>query len=234
MRKNSELFRRIYSNKMIKRIDKKIKLMGNNYKIDVITFINIRVLSSLILFFIILYLSRIGYIVGPVVTIIYYYLFEYVLLDSKINERRIKLEREAIHFFEVLTLSLDTGKNLEEAIVVTIANVTGELATEFENAMKEVSFGKSMVEALKDMEKYIPSENINNIVLSLCQSSLYGSSVINNLYDQIDFIREKRKMEIKSAISKIPIKISVISVLFFVPLILIIILGPVLLDFIGR
>ena len=40
-------------------------------------------------------------------------------------------------------------------------------------------------------------------------------------------------METKAIISKIPIKISIISVLFFVPLILIIILGPVVLQFIS-
>ena len=99
--------------------------------------------------------------------------------------------------------------------------------------MREVSFGKSLVEALTDMEKRIPSDNINNIVLSLTQTDLYGSSIIQNLYEQIDYMREKRSLEVKSEISKIPIKISVISVLFFIPLILILILAPVLLNYIG-
>ena len=234
MNKSDEIFRRIYSNKMIDRIEKKIKLLGSSYMMNAVRFINIRVLSSLIVFFVILYISKFGYIISPVITIIYYYLFEHVMLDSKINNRRIKLEREAIHFFEVLTLSLDTGKNLEEAILVTISNVDGDLSNEFKNAMREISFGKSMVEALKDMERYIPSININNMILSLSQSSKYGSSAIKSLYDGIDYIREKRKMEIKAVITKIPIKISIISVLFFVPLILIIILGPVILQFISR
>ena len=61
----------------------------------------------------------------------------------------------------------------------------------------------------------------------------YGSSIISTMYNQIDYLREKRKMEIKAQMSKIPTKISVISVFFFIPLILLIILGPVLLSFIG-
>ena len=56
-------------------------------------------------------------------------------------------------------------------------------------------------------------------------------SVIENLYTQVDYLREKRKMEVKGRIAKVPVLISVISVLFFVPLLLIIILGPVILEY---
>ena len=83
------------------------------------------------------------------------------------------------------------------------------------------------------MQKKIPSDSINNIILALTQANVYGSSIISTMYNQIDYLREKRKMEIKAQISKIPTKISVISVFFFIPLILLIILGPVLLSFIG-
>ena len=62
---------------------------------------------------------------------------------------------------------------------------------------------------------------------------LYGSSIIRSLYNQLDYLREKRKLEVKAEISKVPIKISIISVFFFVPLVLIIILGPVLLSYIN-
>ena len=81
------------------------------------------------------------------------------------------------------------------------------------------------------MQKHIPSESINNIILALTQANIYGSSIISTMYNQIDYLREKRKMEIKAQISKIPTKISVISVFFFIPLILLIILGPILLGF---
>ena len=39
-------------------------------------------------------------------------------------------------------------------------------------------------------------------------------------------------MEIKGRISKVPVLISVISVFFFIPMLLILILGPILLDYI--
>ena len=103
---------------------------------------------------------------------------------------------------------------------------------EFKETLREVTFGKSLVEAVNDMQERIPSESINNIILSLNQANFYGNNVIDNLYQQVDYLREKRKMEVKAKISKLPIKISVISVLFFVPLMLLIIISPILLSYI--
>ena len=233
MFKNKEVFRRIYNHKMIEKVEKKIKLLGVNNKMDAIDFINLRIVLSVIFFFMILSISKFGYILAPILTIVFYYLFGYYLLDSKIKKRCQNLESEAIHFFEVLTLSIDAGRNLGDAINVTVSNVNGELALEFKEVMREVKFGKSLSEALRDMEENIPSANINNIILSLTEADIYGNSIINSLYTQIDYLREKRKLEVKAVISKIPIRISVISVLFFVPLILIIILAPIILEYIG-
>ena len=90
-----------------------------------------------------------------------------------------------------------------------------------------------MTEALNDLQASIPSDTINNMILSLTQANLYGSGIIKSLYNQIDYLREKRKLEVKAEISKVPIKISIISVFFFVPLVLLIILAPVLLEYLG-
>ena len=154
-------------------------------------------------------------------------------MDKRIRDRQIILETEALSFFEILTLSLETGRNLSEALNVTVSSSNGELASQFREVLRETSYGKSLTEALEDMQSSIPSDTINNIILSLTQANLYGSSIIHSLYSQLDYLREKRKLEIKALISKVPIKISIISVFFFVPLVLIIILAPVLLEYIS-
>lgn len=226
-----EFIKKIYSRKYVKKIISKVKLLGSKSNIDPYDFMICRLFTSVILFCICLYSLKYGYIIGPVATVIYYFVFQDVFLDSKIRNRNMMLEKEAMHFFEVLTLSLETGRNLAEAIDVTTSNVNGILSDEFKESIREVSFGKSLSEALYDMQERIPSDTINNVILSLTQSNVYGNSVIENLYNQIDYLREKRKMEVKGRISKVPVLISVISVLFFVPLLLIIILGPVLLEY---
>ena len=228
-----EFVRKVYSDRYVDKFIDKVNLLGTNKKINLYNLIIARLSSSIIIFIIVLYFMKYGYILAPVITFLYYMLFNQVVINSKIKKRMVKLENEAMHFFEVLTLSLETGRNLVEAIDVTTANVSGILVDEFKESLREVQFGKSLNEALTDMQKRIPSENVNNIILSLTQANLYGNSIINNLYGQIDYLREKRKLEVKGKISKVPVLISVISVLFFIPLLLMIILGPILLDYIG-
>jgi len=226
-----EFVRKLYNKKYVDKIVMKNKLLGINNKMDIYDMIVVRLITSILLFIIVLYTVKYGYLFAPLGTILYYYLFSRTMLEDKINKRMRELENEAMHFFEVLTLSLETGRNLNSAIEVTTNNVSGKLTDEFKEAIREVKFGKSLTEALTDMQMRIPSESINNIVLALTQANLYGNSIIDNLYMQIDYLREKRKMEVKGRISKVPVLISVISVLFFIPLLLILILGPILLGY---
>lgn len=225
--------KKIFSKKQVNEIDKKIKLLGTTTKLNCYHFLNIRFYGMLIVLAIILYYNNHGYILAPIVAWLYYKAITYILLNERIKKRQINLEMEALNFFEILTLSLETGRNLQEALNVTLSSCEGELADEFKEVMREVKYGKSLTEALNDMQENIPSDTINNIVLSLTQANLYGSSIIKSLYNQIDYLREKRKLEVKAEISKVPIKISIISVLFFVPLILLIILAPTIISYIG-
>jgi len=225
-----EFIKKIYSKKYIDKIVSRVKLLGNS-DVEPYNLLICRLITSVILFCICLYFFSYGYIIAPIATIVYYNIYNELFLNNKIKNRTTILEKEAMHFFEVLTLSLETGRNLAEAIDVTTSSVDGVLSNEFKEAIREVSFGKSLSEALNDMQERIPSDTINNVILSLTQSNLYGNSIIENLYTQIDYLREKRKMEVKGRIAKVPVLISVISVLFFVPLLLIIILGPVLLQY---
>ena len=226
--------KKLYRKKTVAEIAKKINLLGVSTKLNTYEFLNLRFFGMILVFFLTLYLSNFGYILAPIISFFYYKGITYFLLDKKIKERQNNLEMEALNFFEILTLSLETGRNLQEALNVTVNSCEGELVSEFKEVMREVSFGKSLTEALEDMQSSIPSDTINNIILSLTQANLYGSSIIKSLYNQIDYLREKRKLEVKAEISKVPIKISIISVFFFVPLVLIIILAPVLLNYIGK
>ena len=226
--------KKLYSKNQVKEIDKKIKLLGVSTKIDCYLFLNLRFFGMIILFLAVLYFSKLGYLLAPLIAFIYYKGITYVLLDSRIKERQMRLEREALNFFEILTLSLETGRNLQEALTVTLSSCEGELVNEFCEVLRRVKYGKSLTEALEDMQENIPSDTINNIILSLTQANLYGSSIIKSLYNQIDYLREKRRLEVKAEISKVPIKISIISVFFFVPLVLLIILAPVLLGYLGN
>ena len=230
---NKEFVKKIYRQKDYDKIDEKIVSLGNDAILDTLTFCNIRLFSSIVLFFVIMYTTKQGYITAPFITILYYYLFYFVFITIPINKRTVKLDYQALHFFEILTLTLESGKNLEQAIKITCDNVDSELSKEFNKVLFELNFGKPLMDALDDMRKRIPSETINNIILNITQTHIFGNSILDTMYNQIEFLREKQILQIKGQINKIPNKVSIVSVIFIVPLILVLILGPYLIDLIG-
>jgi len=231
---SNSFIRKIYRKKDIKRIQVKLNLLGNQKNLTPEKYLNIRFFTTVIVFLITLYLAELAYIMAPLVAIVYYYGFYYLTLTRPINERAKKLDREALHFFEILTLTLESGRNLENSLEITVCNVDSELSDEFKKTLLETKFGKTLIEALEDMKNRIPSETVNNIILNITQTDNFGNSILETMYNQIDFLRDKQILEIKGQINKIPNKISIVSVLFIVPLILLLVLGPVLLQFLGE
>ena len=225
-----DFFTRLYTKKSVEQVNKKVLLLGDNFKMSISKYMTLRLLFCIFTFFMTVYLFDFGYIIAPVVFFATYYLFTYLTLDREIKKRGRKLNREALEFFEILTLTLESGRNLEHALEITVFNVESELSSEFKKTLFEVKFGKSLVEALEAMKKRIPSETINNIILNITQTNVFGNSILETMYNQIDFLRDKQILEIKGQINKIPNKISIISVLFMVPLILLLVLGPVVIN----
>lgn len=222
---------KIYRSSTLDKIQTKINMLGGKIKYDAVSFMNIRVFTSLVLFIIVVFSGSLSFIYAPFVTAVYYVLFEYIFIDSNLKKRERKLDYEALHFFEILTLTLESGRDLESAIEITCFNTKSELSDEFKRALFEMKFGKSLMEALEDMKKRIPSEIVNNIILNIVQTSIFGSSILDTMYNQIEFLREKQILAIKEKINMIPNKVSIVSVIFIVPLILILLLGPFLIEF---
>lgn len=225
------LVKKIYSKNTIEHMERKIKLLGSNTKYKTLTFLNTRLIICIILFIVLLFSSDKGYIIAPIYTIIVYVLSEYLLLDYPIKKRGKKLEKEALFFFEILTLTLESGRNLKHSLDLTCENVDSEISEEFKTMLAEVKLGKSLNEAMESLKGRIPSENINNAILNMMQSNTFGNSIIDSMYNQIDFLREKQMLDVKASIQKLPTKVSIISVIFFVPIMMLIILAPVLINY---
>lgn len=231
--KNNIAFK-IYRKKSIEKIDSKVKLLGIYNNLQTLTFLNIRLILTIVIFVLVLIISQYGYILAPIVVALFYIFSEYYVIDYKIKIRRKKLEKEALFFFEVLTLTLEGGRNLKHALELTAENIDSEISAEFKKTLAEVKLGKSLNESLEAMKKRIPSDTINNSILNMIQSNTFGNSIIDSMYNQIDFLREKQLLDVKAEIAKLPTKISIISVIFFIPIMMLIILGPVLIQYIMK
>ena len=230
--KNRNISYYIYNKKTIERIKTKVNYLGLEKNIDTFSFLNFRFISCILLFIILLFFTKYGAILSPIGVIVYYIAIEKILLDAQIKKRRKRLEEESIFFFEILSLTLETNPYLKGALELTVRNIDSSLSNEFKKMLLDVKLGKSFSESLIDLKKSIPSDAINTIILNLTEASLFGNSISDSLKNQLNYLREKKILEIKGEISKLPTKISVLSVLFFIPIMLLLILAPLLLEFI--
>ena len=136
-------------------------------------------------------------------------------------------------YFQVLALTLESGKNLQGGIELTCNSIDSEISDEFKKTLTEIKLGKSLNEALVSMKTRIPSEEINTVLLNIKEASLFGNNIIESLNNQIEYLRDKKLLSIKSKINKMPLKISVVSVVFIIPIVLLLVLGPVLINFLS-
>lgn len=221
---------KIYPKKIIKKYNSKIELLSDDTKLNVRKFLYYRLIGSIAIFLVLAIFSKYSYLTAPFYTLIYYFGITYLLIDYPIKRRTLELEHEAIFFFEILELTLESGRTLSQALEITSENVDGKLSNEFKKTLNEVKMGKSLIESLKAMKERIPSDTINNTILNMTESSIFGSNIISSINNQLDYLKNKELMDIKAKITKLPTKISIISVVFFVPLIMLIILSPVILE----
>ena len=142
---------KIFRKKDYLEMNRKFSMIPNS-KINGEVFLSLRLTLTLVTFISLLFITEIGYIYAPLGAILVYYLITYICLLKPLKLRVEKLDFEALDFFEVLTLSLESGKNLEQALEVTTNVVKSELSEEFRKALYEIKFGKSLEEALNALK----------------------------------------------------------------------------------
>lgn len=220
------LVNKIYTKESIARIKKKNKQFGAEHDYNVDLILGNHLIISLFIF--LMALMQTTLLKSIIIVAIYFPLAEYLFFDYRLNKRRKKLEKQSTFFFQILCLTLESGNNLKNSIDLTCKNMDNELSREFKKAMEDMTLGKSLNESLDDLKTRIPSDTINNIILNLMESNIYGNNMIDSLNRELDYINDKIILEAKGKINKMPIKISIVSVLIFIPLLMLIIIGPII------
>ncbi len=222
---------KLYRNKTLNRIDIKTKFLGSNKHLNIFTFLNIRLVITLLLFIFFLTEFKYGYFLAPLISILFYILIEFFVYDIPIRIRKKELEKDALIFFEFLALTLKTGHNLRESLTIATQNMNNELSFEIEKVLLEVNLGKSLKEALENLKKRIPSDSINNIIMNLIAANNYGTNINEDLKISLDYLKRKKILQNKIKISKIPVKIGLVYVLLYIPTIVFITLAPLLVNY---
>ena len=78
MNEDHYIEKKLYSKKTIYEIEKKINLLGVSTKLTVYRFLNLRLVGSVVIFCLVLYFSKFGYLLAPVFCISYYVVITYI------------------------------------------------------------------------------------------------------------------------------------------------------------
>lgn len=232
MQLEEEIVKRIYRKKTIEKYRKKDIYLDN--KKDTYTkFLFFRIFSSILVFVVSFIILDRHTSISLLITVLFNYLCVYFKYDIKIKEKEKKLESDANLFFEILLITLKSGKNLNNALELTVDSVDNNLSDIFKSVMDEANYGKTLHEALIQFKDRIPSSEIRNIIIDLTESYISGRDMVTCLEKDIKSLNDKRIYNIKTYINKLPIKISIISVFLLIPLMLLLILSPVILEYFG-
>ena len=192
----------------------KAKIALNGYNVNPLVFIYMRLFSSLILFIVLLFLVNYGYIIAPLITVLYYIFIEIVVLDSGLKKRVEEIENDALEFMPIFLLSLKNGRNIKKSLQYTTEIVDNTLSSEFAKVLYDEKVGKSLDEALIKMKTRIPSDLVVNMIVSIIEANRLGNSISDSINTQLSYIDNKRKTRIISSYKIVPLKMAFISVVF--------------------
>lgn len=233
--KINDFYKSIYSENALRNLQTKFLYLSYDKKIDINRFLTTRLFISILAFSYAILFLKTGFFLAPILFLVAYFLYEYLYLDLKIKKRAKDLETDSIFFFEVLGLTLQGENNLKLCMQITCDAVSNNvMSDEFKKCLNDVKLGKSFSESLNDLMKRIPSKSVSNVLLNIIEANDFGNSISDSLNNQVNYLTDKRILEIKGQINRMPTKISIVSVILFIPLMLILILGPVLINYIAK
>ena len=100
---------KIYRKQDISNIQDKINMLGET-KLNAKTFMIRRLLTTIVLVIFLMCFTHISYIFIPFIAIFIYLLYYYICITYPLNKRIKKLDSEALYFFEILALTLESRR----------------------------------------------------------------------------------------------------------------------------
>ncbi|CEG26055.1 type II secretion system F family protein [Bacillus sp. B-jedd] len=153
-------------------------------------------------------------------------------LKQKTKAREKMALKELPDTLDLLTVSLEAGLGFDAAVNKLVSKKEGVLADEFQRALEEMRLGKIRREALGGVRDRLEGvDAVKNFISSILQAEKLGIGMVQVLRAQSVEVREQRKQRAEEAAMKAPIKMLFPLVLFIFPSLFIVLLGPVVIQF---
>lgn len=208
----------LYPKKYLVNLNKKIRRLGINNKIRIDTFLITRLLMEFIIFIVLLLIPVYGIILSFLFTILFHYLYEDVLINSRIIKREQVIRNDLETFIKLYLLGLNQNNDTYLVFKMVSKNLDNDLTREIVYLNKKYNnFNDVVTNLISVIPEYSFSDDI--LMLSSNDTKISAEGILNKI------LADKKVMQEK-IIGSIPVKIVLFSVIFLILTLLIIILGP--------
>jgi len=157
-----------------------------------------------------------------------YYLPVY-WVKRRVQQRQQDVTNGFPDALDLMLVCVEAGQSLDQSILRVATEVKKSyptLAEEFEVVASEMRAGKDRVNVLRDMSERCGVPDISAFVTVLVQSANFGTSISDALRVYASEMRDKRVLRAEEKANVLPTKLTVGTMMFTVPPMLIILVGP--------
>ena len=150
-------------------------------------------------------------------------------VGSRAKTRQKDIQRALPDAVDLLVVCVEAGLALNQALVrvaAEIKHVSRLTSEEFVLVNLEIRAGVPRDEALRGLGERTGVADVRSLVAMLIQTDRFGTSVAQALRVHSDTVRTKRRQRAEEAAAKTTIKLVFPLVLFVVPALFVVILGP--------
>ena len=152
-----------------------------------------------------------------------------VLLKNKITRRQMSIKRAFPDTLDLLLICVEAGMSIEAAFR-KVSNEVGTqsvaLAEELTLTTAELSYLPDRRQAYENLAKRTNLDGVKSVCMALQQSERYGTPLATMLRVMAQENRDMRMSEAEKKAAGLPPKLTVPMILFFLPVLFVVILGP--------
>jgi tight adherence protein C len=153
----------------------------------------------------------------------------FLFLKNQIAKRQLSIRRAFPDALDLLLICVESGMSIEAAfrkVSQEIGSQSIPLAEELTLTTAELSYLQDRKIAYENLSKRTDLEGVRAVCVALQQSERYGTPLGQTLRVMAQENRDMRMSEAEKKAAALPPKLTVPMILFFLPVLFIVILGP--------
>ncbi len=162
--------------------------------------------------------------------------FPEVLVSNQISKRQASIRRAFPDALDLTLICVESGMSTEQAfrkVATEIGIQSIPLAEELTLANAELSYLSDRRQAYENLAARIGLDGVKSVTMALIQAERYGTPIGNALRVLSQEFRDTRMNEAEKKAAALPPKLTVPMILFFLPVLFVVILGPAVIKVMG-